>query len=494
MRIKFALLLAAAVTMLPAPLHENATKSTLKVGIHCFPDSLNPLYAMDETSQALVNKVFDPLFYYNPNGKLENGLVQNHHTTTDGKEIVLTLKKKIFFADRKELDAYDVAATIERVKDKNFHSPYFAKLKFIDRVEIIDKYTLKLVLNYKYATWKNHLVIRILNARQIAGKTPHEFRHAILSGTGAYHFHQVREPAKIMLRLNDARKNPSMYHDIQYHVVTDTQTAPLKLITGELDICELQPQQNETHRHSTQWQEKFTIIKYKKFGYTYLVFNLQNKKLTPNTRRIFYNLLVYGDFPRRFLQGKGECVSTPFLPLNGKTNVEKFAVTPVEKPLRLKILVNAESKIRKEFVLFLKNELKPFNIHLNPQFMEYHMFLSRIKKSNYEIALSGFLLDIDYDMKDIFYSDAYFNYANFHHPTMDRLLDAGLRETDPVKREGIYLKAHRVWLEELPMIPLFNLYYYVGVSKELKIPATVNTLVSSEGDFLSNIRQWTKQP
>jgi len=73
---------------------------------------------------------------------------------------------------------------------------------------------------------------------------------------------------------------------------------------------------------------------------------------------------------------------------------------------------------------------------------------------------------------------------------MDRLLERGLKEFDPVKREAIYLETHRIWLEELPLIPLFSLYYYVGVSNRIKIPGNVSTLVGAEGDFLFDIRQW----
>jgi ABC-type transport system substrate-binding protein len=73
---------------------------------------------------------------------------------------------------------------------------------------------------------------------------------------------------------------------------------------------------------------------------------------------------------------------------------------------------------------------------------------------------------------------------------MDRLLDLGLNQSDPVKLEAVYLDAHRVWLEELPLLPLFNLYYHVGVSRRIKVPENLDTLVGSEGDFLFDIRRW----
>jgi ABC-type transport system substrate-binding protein len=96
-------------------------------------------------------------------------------------------------------------------------------------------------------------------------------------------------------------------------------------------------------------------------------------------------------------------------------------------------------------------------------------------------------------MTDIFSSDSYFNYAHFRSPEMDALLQQGLRELNPGKREEIYLKAHRLWLENLPLIPLFNLYYYVGVSQYIGIPARRVEIVGSVGDFLYNILEWRKK-
>lgn len=478
-------------SLLPSPTTADG-KETLRIGIANFPASLNPLYAVDETSQAVLNKVFDALFYVDGAGKLQNGLVQDFRRGNSDKEIILSLKKNIFFSNGQELEAGDVITTLDRIKDSRFKSPYIAKLVFINRVEKVDKYMLKLILNYLPTPWKSYLCIKILNAGEIAGADPETSRSMIFSGTGAYRIQQVNEPSKIILSLKDADKKPSMFRSIEYIVVSYTQLAPLKLINDEIDICELQPDHNETYGNIKEWQQRFTILKYKKFGYTYLVFNLKNVKLDREVKRIFYNLLIHGDFMDRFLNDKGERVFSPFLLLNGKVKLEKFPVQPLAKPLQLKILGNSESKIRKEFILFLQEELKPYNIHLTPLFLEYHTFLEYIKKSAYDLAVSGYVLDIDYDLKDIFYSDAYFNYAHFNSPEMDRLLDQGLLELDPVKREAIYLKAHGLWLEELPLIPLFNLYYYMGVSRKIKIPGTVSTLVGSESDFLIDIRQWTR--
>jgi len=471
-------------------------EDVLKIGINTFPISLNPVYCTSETSQAVINKVFDSLFYFDNKGRITGGLVENHYLKSNNKgtEILIELKKKSFFPGGKELEAEDVVQTVRLLQNRAFKYPYFSDIRFIKGIEKIDRYRLKMRLNGKVATWKNYLTFKILNSREIKNAVPETFRDRILSGTGPYRIKTVNDPSKIILELNRLYSHlpgdKSMYRFIEYIVISYTQLAPLKLINNEIDICELQPENVDAYRNIEKWQRQFRILKYKKFGYTYLVFNLRNSAITGNVRNLFYNLLINGDFPDRFLRGRGERVTTPFLLLNSKIKPVRFETTPLEKTIRFKILTNAESKLRKEFVLFLRSELKSSNILLEPVFLEYHSFLHYLKKGRYDMAISGFVLDIDYDMKDIFYSDAYFNYANFQCLEMDVILNRGLKEMDRQKREQIYMKAHNIWLKELPLIPLFNLYYYVGVSKKVAVPLQTYDLVGGAGDFLFNIRQW----
>jgi peptide/nickel transport system substrate-binding protein len=494
---------------------EPGRSSTLRIGIDAFPVSLNPVYATTETAQAVVNKVFNGLFSFDGQGRIRNELVEKYEIknrndekkgnppgqTRDHVEIIIRLKKKIFFSDGKELDADDVVGTVKLLQDRAFKYPAISNLRFITKVEKLDRYRFKLVTSSPRATWQNNLTFKILNAREIetmAKGSVETFKDMILSGTGPYRLKTVKRPSKILLELNEVNPLPGvekMFRFLEYRVISYPHLSPLKLINNEIDICELQPGNVEAYQHSKpeKWLRSFAILKYKKFGYTYLVFNLRNSLITINLRRLFYNLLVYGDFPGRFLKGRGEQVKSPFLLLSPKVEPVRLQTFPLEKPVPLKILTNAESKLRKEWVMFLREELKPFKILIQPVFLEYHSFLESLKQGRYDIAVSGFILDIDYDMSEIFSSNAYFNYSHFGNVEMDRLLEQGLSELNPYKREEIYVKAHRLWEKELPLLPLFNLYYFVGVSRRVAVPAQTVELMGSEGDFLYNIRQWEEK-
>jgi len=438
-----------------------------------------------------VNKIFNSLFYFDPGGRVKNGLAKGFRLSPDGRSITIEIKKNIFFSNGKELTSHDVASTLRLIKDKRFKYPYTADISFIKEAKADTAHKLSLTLNESLAAWKNYLTFHILDANEIKNVKPEEFRNTALSGAGYYKIKEIDEPEKIVLELKNPGENPGMYRYIEYLIVKHTRFAPLKLIKNEIDICELQPENASAYQNITSWQKKFTILDYKKFGYTYLVFNLKCAKVDANTRKLFYDFLVCGDFIDKFLSGRGEKIKTPFLLLNDKIKPKAFNAGSPQKSIRLKLLTNSESKLRKDFALFLRSELKPYNIVIEPLLLEYHTFLQYLKSSRFDIAVSAFLLEIDYDMKDIFCRNASFNYANFSHPRMDLLLEQGLRERNEEKREKLYISAHKIWLDELPLIPLFNLYYYMGISRDIKIPGETYKIIGSTGDFLFNIEKWS---
>ncbi|MCP4215327.1 MAG: hypothetical protein GY765_11765 [bacterium] len=335
------------------------------------------------------------------------------------------------------------------------------------------------------------MTVKILNARQVESISPGNFRTQHLSGTGPYRIREINAPSKVVLELNPRYVGgESLYQRIEYHVVAYTKLTPLKLLADEIDICEMPPGNVSSYRKNPGWQEKFVLLQYKKFGYTCLVFNMKKPQLTRAVRQLFYNQLVHGDFSRRFIRRKGQVLKTPFIFLNDKVDTVPFPLHPRKKAITLRILTNAESRLRKRYVLFLKQRLEPLGIILEPIFLEYQTFLEYIGDSQFDIALTGYVLDIGYDLTDILGGGSYYNYAGFRSGEMDRLLKKGLAEFDVKKREAVYMAAHREWLRELPLLPLFNLYYYVGVSKSITVPRFPSRLVSAEGDFLGNITDW----
>lgn len=462
----------------------------MRIACFDFPAQFNPVYATSETSQAVMNKIYQSLFYFDALGRIRPELVAAVSRHDERLEILLELKKGARFADGSALGSHDVVATVALLKNPLFEYPYLSDLDFLEKVEAVDPLHVLIKLKGKFAPWENYLTFKILNAAEIQRVRPLAFRRHVPLGSGPYRLAHLDEPKGFELQENPFWPQRNRFAKLRYSVLRESRQAPLKLLNAEVDAVEIQGDDARTHAQLKKWQRQFRLLKYTKFGFTYLVFNLRNSRVDRNVQCLLYNRLLPTRFLDVFLQGAGEKVFSPFLKLGAAKLPQPLPTVALSAPRKLRILTNSESVVRKRLVLFLCEEMKTCNIDLEPVFVEYQTFLKYLKQGNFDLAVSAFLLDMDWNMKDILASDGYFNYAGFSEPEMDAVLEEGLREMNAEKRRKIYERAHDLWLASLPLIPLFNLNYYMGISTMIKIPENRFHVIGSSGDFFYNLQGW----
>ncbi|HEX7502076.1 MAG TPA: ABC transporter substrate-binding protein [Acidobacteriota bacterium] len=467
-----------------------AEKQVLRVACFDFPRSFNPVYATGETAQAVANKIYQSLFYFDCQGNVRPELVERFSGGDTALEISLTLKQGAHFADGSALGSRDVVATVALLKNPLYEYPYLSDLDFLEKIEATGPLSLRLRLKENFAPWKNYLTFKILCAAEIESLDPKKFRSCVPRGSGPYRLAAVKEPWGFDLEKNPFWPGRRRFAAIRYSVLAEPRQAPLKLLNAEVDAVEIQGDDARTYAQVKRWQESFQLLQYRKFGYTYLVFNLKNPGLDKNLRRVFYNRLLAGRFLDDFLQGAGERVFSPFMLFGKEKDARPLPAVAVSGRRTFKVLANSESELRKQLVLFMCEEMKGSGIELEPVFVEYQTFLKYLKQGNFDLAVSAFLLDMDWNMKDILASSGYFNYAGFSDARMDAVLGEGMHEMDPNKRRKIYERAHDLWLESLPLLPLFSLNYYMGVSRKIRVPDDHFTVIGSSGDIFYNIQDW----
>ncbi len=466
--------------------------AALRIACFDLPGSFNPVYATNETAQAAANKSYQSLFQFDPQGVLRPDLAAACAVDAARGEILLDLRPGQRFSDGSPVQSRDVAATIAALRDPRFEYPYAADLEFLESADAVSPLRLRLKLKGRYAPWKNYLTFKVLREAELVAADPREFRRRVPAGSGPYRLAAVRDPGGFELERNPHWPGRLRYDRLVYTVLSDPRQAPLKLLAGEVDAAEVHGDDAVAYAGLKGWQRRFRLLAYRKFGYTYLAFNLRRPEIDLGLRQRVHEHLAGGRFLYDFLQGRGERVGSPFL-LFGDSPRPRRGRVP--SPLaagrrRLKVLTNSESALRREFVIFLCQELKAENVDLEPEFVEYRMFLQRLKNGDFDLAVSAFLLDIDWNMKDILSSSGYFNYSGYSDPGMDAVLEQGLREMDEAKRRAVYERAHAIWLRDLPLIPLFNLNYYMGVARGIDVPRQRFGLVGSCGDFFANIQEW----
>jgi len=140
----------------------------------------------------------------------------------------------------------------------------------------------------------------------------------------------------------------------------------------------------------------------------------------------------------------------------------------VEKPLRLRLLYNANTVIRQTAVLVAAMWKETLGIETTLTEEEYRVFLqSRHDKSRWDVARLGWTADFNdaSNFLDAFRKDSSNNDAGYFNPSFDSLLDEAARTPDPQNRRQSLEEAERIMLNDYPVLPL---YYFV--SKRLVKP------------------------
>jgi oligopeptide transport system substrate-binding protein len=140
----------------------------------------------------------------------------------------------------------------------------------------------------------------------------------------------------------------------------------------------------------------------------------------------------------------------------------------VGKPLRLRLLFNANIVIKETAVLIAAMWKETLGVETELTEEEYRVFLqTRHDKSRWDVARLGWVADFNdaSNFLDAFRKDSPNNDAGYANASFDALLDEAARTPDPQARRLILEAAERVMLDDYPVLPL---YYFV--SKRLVKP------------------------
>ncbi|EMI43869.1 peptide ABC transporter substrate-binding protein [Rhodopirellula sp. SWK7] len=108
----------------------------------------------------------------------------------------------------------------------------------------------------------------------------------------------------------------------------------------------------------------------------------------------------------------------------------------------------------------LQNNL---NVKLELQNMEWGSFLDKTNQIDYDIARAGWIADYadPNTFLDLWLTDGPQNSTGWSNAEFDRLLKSAAAESDAETRMKLLAEAEAIWIDEMPVIPL---YFYVGIN------------------------------
>lgn len=480
----------AAVLFLSGCAREPEIKYPKSITINLGADAkrILPFLASDSASGEASRFIYNGLTKYDKNIKLVGDLAESWDVSSDGLFITFHLRKGIKWHDGVEFTAADVIFTYQKVTDPNVPTPYSSNYGPVEKVEAVDKYTVRAKYKEPFVPALENWGMGIVPKHLLEGKdlsSPEVNRKPV--GTGPYKLKEWITGQKIVLEaFEDYFEGRPNIDRIIFRIIPDPATSFLELKFGGIDYYSVTPAQYKLQVDTKFFQKYFLSFRYPSFGYTYIGYNLNNPLFSDKRIR---QAITYSINKKEIIEGVllgyGIPATGPFSPQTWayNHNIEDFEYNP-DKALKLlseagwkmnqsgslekngkiltfTILINQGNESRSKAAQIIKEQLKKVGIDMKIKVLEWQAMLHDfLFKKKFEAMILGFSLPIgDPDLYDMWHSsktkEGEFNFISYKNEEVDRLLLEGRKTFDMVKREKIYQRIHEILAEEQPCTFLF---------------------------------------
>lgn len=230
-----------------------AAQTTLTLGISAAAGSVDPHFNQGTSTQTLIYNIFDTLIQRGPQYNLEPGLALSWTPVSD-TVWELKLRPNVRFTDGQPFTADDVAFTFARVPNvPNAVVSYASQVRAITRVEVVDPLTVRLHTNGPAPTLPIDISgIAIVSRHVGEGATTEDYnalRAAV--GTGPFIIRSYTPGSEAELVRNEAwwGERPD-WDRVSFRYISNTGSRSAALLSGSVDLID-QPSPNDLPRFRT---------------------------------------------------------------------------------------------------------------------------------------------------------------------------------------------------------------------------------------------------
>lgn len=456
--------------------------------------SLDPINVTDGESIRVTHAIFETLFTYDKDLKLQPKLAEDYETSKDGLTWTIHLKKGIQFSDGTDFNADAVIFNFDRWMDKE--NPYhvggdFTYYSFlyggfkgdkshkIESVKAIDDSTVEFKLKEKIAPFISYLAIPMFGiASPTAVKKYKEKFGENPVGTGPFKFEKWSRNDKINLVANKNYyvKDEPKIAGITFTVVPDNSARLNQLVAGEVDVVDgVNPSDSGTIENNSNLQ----LIKRPSFNLAYLALNTEKKPFDNVKVRQAINMAIDKKaLIDSFYSGYADVAKNPIPPsLWGYADdVEdyKFDIKAAKNllaeagyPNGFKTTIWAMSNARPYMSQPLKiaeaiqSNLKEIGIDVKIESYEWATYLDKASKGEHDMMLMGWT-GVMADPDNFLYPNLNSknaekpasNYAFYKNDQFDKLIEQARVEYNQEKRVELYKEAQTIFHEDAPWVPI----------------------------------------
>ncbi len=464
-------LFALSVVSVFAANDPKATKrrniDTLVVAMGADARSLDPHATNDQPSARVMKLIYNRLMYQTEDLKVEYDLVESHRVVSD-TVYEFKLRPNVKFHNGETLSSSDVKYTFERMVSTK--APAAFLVGALDKVEIVDPLTFRMVLKYPFGPFITHLAhtaTSIVNQKAVVAGGADYGRKPV--GTGPFSFVEWRAQESITLQRFDGYfQGPAKTKTVRFRFIPEDANRAIALETGEADIIyDVGP--NDYKNLDSMKEINTTRIA----GLTtfYMGFNVAKKPFDDVRVRRAINMAVDVETATRVaFEGFAVTAKGPLAPTVqfANTSLPGYKHDPAAAK---KLLAEAgypngfktsiwtnNNPVRIKYAEIFQEQLRKVGIECSIEIMEFAPYLNRTALGEHDMFMLGWVAvtgDADYGMYSLFHSSQFGDAGNrtfYKNAEVDRLLDLGRKSPKPEDRRAAYAKAQQLVFEEAPWV------------------------------------------
>ncbi len=468
----------------------NLFSSTLNLSISSSPSRLNPILANDSASSEISDWLFNGMFKYDKDGNIVGDLASSFEFKTD-TNLLIKLRKNVLWHDGKKFNADDVLFTYKMIHDPKVFTSIKSNFKEVEELKKIDDYTLEVIYKKPYFKALEIWMVGILPKHILENEdnlmTSSFNKNPI--GTGSYKLDSFKVGSDIKLFANDNfYDGRPKIDEIHYKFLPDPSTAFLFLKQGKIDVGGLTPLQID-RQIDDEFLKNYQIIEKPSFAYSYLGFNLNNKKFQDiNVRKALSMAINRKEIVDILFFGHGKVCNGPFLPGSFAFNSEikeikqdlSKAKELLEKagyneknPFEFEVITNTGNETRINATQIIQYQLAKIGVKMKIRVMEWQAFLNTVvHPRNFEAVVLGWSLSLMPDAYPLWHSDSRktgaFNLVGYSNKEVDELIEKGTSTVNREELGKIYKKLFKIIADDTPYLFLYIPNSISVVSKKIK--------------------------
>ena len=213
---------------------------TLKVGLASGAYTMDPQAFNETSTNSILSNIFDTLVRFDENIKVRPSLAKSW-SNPEPTVWIMNLKRDVKFHNGNIFSADDVLFTFNRIKQWD-KSGFKGKVSMIDKVEKIDKFTVKFTTKKAFPIFLRKLTyVSMLDKETLEGKSDNWIGlHPM--GTGPYRLISWSKGSQIKLKAyQNYWLGEPFFSDLVFKILTNNATRTAAILSGEVDIINRVP-------------------------------------------------------------------------------------------------------------------------------------------------------------------------------------------------------------------------------------------------------------